>query len=87
VAGELQIDLPLVTTFQFKYFLKGPDGHRDLVFRRFVGRQPLEPESRLNEIPDAFLLFFPIGKPDDLIGNSRNEWNEDHPRGHLVSEG
>ena len=51
-----------------------------------MGGQPLKPKPGFDEILNTSILPLSIGKSDDLIGDPCDERDEDHPRGHLISE-
>jgi hypothetical protein len=72
--------------FQFQYGLEGTKSDLDLGLSGFTSGQPLKPKTRFDEILNTPILPLSISKSDDLIRNPCNERDEDHPRGHLISE-
>jgi hypothetical protein len=66
--------------------MKGTECHLDLILRGLPRGHPLEPETGLDEILHAPSLSLLIGESDDLISEPCDERDEDHPRGHLISE-
>ena len=71
-------------SFQFQHLLKGTNSHLNLGVRGLTSSESLKPKSRLDEILDGSTLPLSIGKSDDLIGESRDERDQDHPRGHFI---
>jgi hypothetical protein len=66
--------------------MKGTECHLNLVLGRLSGRHPLEPKTGLDEILHALPLSLLIGESNDLISEPCNERDENHSRGHFISE-
>jgi hypothetical protein len=73
-------------SLQFQYFVEGAEGYFDLILGRLPCGHPLEPEARSDEILHALLLSLLIRESDDFISESCDERDEDHSRGHFISE-
>jgi hypothetical protein len=74
------------SSFQFQYFMEGAEGYFDLILGRLARGHPLEPEARFDEVLHALCLSLLIRESDDFVGESCDQRDEDHSRGHLVSE-
>src|SRR5512147_2438457 len=66
--------------------MEGTEGYFDLILGRLPCGHPLEPEAWLDEVLHALLPSLLIRESDDFVGEPRDQRDEDHPRGHLISE-
>jgi hypothetical protein len=76
----------LSIALQLQYGLQGTKGDFDLGLCWLTSCQSLEPEAGFDEILNPSTPPVSIGKTDNLIGDSCNERDEDHPRGNLIFE-
>ena len=74
------------SSLQFQYFMEGAESHFDLILGRLARGHPLEPEPWLDEILHALLLSLLICESDDFVSESCDQRDEDHSRGHFISE-
>jgi hypothetical protein len=64
--------------------MKGTERYFDLVLGRLAGGHPLEPKTGFDKILHPLALPVSISKSNELIRETCNERNENHPRGYFI---